>query len=70
MGILKLFKESFLGINREKKETDYEKILEKELDLSEDEQVKILEDSRELLEEFGFDVEKEIETLKKENQES
>jgi hypothetical protein len=66
MAFFKLFKETFLGINREKREADYEKILEQDLPLSEDEQVRILQDSRELLEEFGFDVEKEIRQLREE----
>lgn len=66
MAFFKLFKEAFLGINREKREADYEKILEQDLPLSEDEQVRILQDSRELLEEFGFDVEKEIRQLREE----
>ncbi len=67
MAFFKLFKEAFLGINREKREADYEKILEQDLPLSEDEQVRILQDSRDLLEEFGFDVEKEIRQLKEES---
>lgn len=66
MAFFKLFKEAFLGINREKREADYEKILEQDLPLSEDEQVRILQDSRELLEEFGFDMEKEIRQLREE----
>ncbi len=69
MAFWKLFKEAFLGINRGPKDPDYEKILQSDLDLSEEEQIQILLDSKELLEEFGFDVQKEIETLKEEKDE-
>lgn len=76
MKLSRLFKEFYLGINRPKKKklsalpsTDLfakENMEQQEPELSEEEQVKVLEESRELLEQFGFNVEDEISQLREE----